>query len=619
MSDVRTTAPGPEEGPDGRPALCLEDFRAVDWRGVTSSAPFRGLRELADRFRDRAQQALSADDRRGSAVYQSLADVCSLVLREDRHDDPFMPFMVTQAFRTVGIGDMSPESVAAFAALAPEVAEPSVRARLADVAWVRRRDYRAAKLAVASYLKLAETIEPEAWPAKFRLLERAVAIALQLGRGNEELRHVVAFLEDLIDRCAPTEDGFFCARLMQLLLAVGCPDGAKYAPIAEALARRALTAKAFHRSREYWMLAADWAGRARASGQKGSYLQQVGESYVAEADEALERPLIGPLLAAGHLQRAIEAFRAAGGARARVDELRAKLVDIQPAAVASIPTISHKVDITEHVLQAEQAVAGKSFDEALVAFAGCAPIPEVSKLRETALRHEQRYPLTALMPKVFHSTSGKVIARQGSLMSNDPTEQEAAIRLEMLALAAQYHEMLPQMTIDPARRQMVREHPIRSGDLVSLIRYGPIAPYEREAIIADGIVAGFYGDMVQAVHLLVPQLEHSVRVLLHRAGIQVSALDSFGIQRELNLNNLLYVSKLKELLGEDLVFTLQGLLVEPPGANIRNGMAHGLMSQGEFFSGSSMYLWWLSVRLFLLPGLLPPEVERPTAGESDSN
>jgi hypothetical protein len=98
MSDVRTTAPGPEEGPDGRPALCLEDFRAVDWRGVTSSAPFRGLRELADRFRDRAQQALSADDRRGSAVYQSLADVCSLVLREDRHDDPFMPFMVTQAF-----------------------------------------------------------------------------------------------------------------------------------------------------------------------------------------------------------------------------------------------------------------------------------------------------------------------------------------------------------------------------------------------------------------------------------------------------------------------------------------------------------------------------------------
>ncbi len=125
--------------------------------------------------------------------------------------------------------------------------------------------------------------------------------------------------------------------------------------------------------------------------------------------------------------------------------------------------------------------------------------------------------------------------------------------------------------------------------------------------------------MVKAIHLLVPQLEHSIRMLLHRTGEQTSTLDSYGIQKELNLNSLLYLSKLKEMLGDDLVFTLQGLLVEPPGANIRNGMAHGLMSHGEFFSGSVMYLWWLSTRLCLISGLVRLEEEAGPDRESEAS
>ena len=58
---------------------------------------------------------------------------------------------------------------------------------------------------------------------------------------------------------------------------------------------------------------------------------------------------------------------------------------------------------------------------------------------------------------------------------------------------------------------------------------------------------------------------------------------------------------LREIFGEDMVFHLQRLLVDPLGANLRNKMAHGMMSFGEFFSISVAYLYWLILRLVCLP------------------
>jgi hypothetical protein len=54
-------------------------------------------------------------------------------------------------------------------------------------------------------------------------------------------------------------------------------------------------------------------------------------------------------------------------------------------------------------------------------------------------------------------------------------------------------------------------------------------------------------------------------------------------------------------LGEDLLFDLRGILVEKPGSNLRNRMAHGLMSNAAFYDFPSVYLWWLLLKLCCLP------------------
>lgn len=126
-------------------------------------------------------------------------------------------------------------------------------------------------------------------------------------------------------------------------------------------------------------------------------------------------------------------------------------------------------------------------------------------------------------------------------------------------------------------------------------------------IVARGLHAGLNGDFVVSTHLLVPQLEESVRYLLAQTGIIASSLDDAGVQEEIDLNRTLCSSKfaepLAEILGKDIVFEMRTLLVERFGANLRNDMAHGLVDHDSFYSPSARYLWWLALHLYSFPVL----------------
>jgi Domain of unknown function (DUF4209) len=56
-----------------------------------------------------------------------------------------------------------------------------------------------------------------------------------------------------------------------------------------------------------------------------------------------------------------------------------------------------------------------------------------------------------------------------------------------------------------------------------------------------------------------------------------------------------------EIFGQDMAFHLRRLLVEPLGANLRNRMAHGMISSNDFFSTPVAYFWWIVLHLVSLP------------------
>ena len=89
-----------------------------------------------------------------------------------------------------------------------------------------------------------------------------------------------------------------------------------------------------------------------------------------------------------------------------------------------------------------------------------------------------------------------------------------------------------------------------------------------------------------AMHLLIPQLEASIRAVFQQRKIPTSTVEN-GIQQERDLGWLLNHSKAAEMFGADIVFDLRGLLTEDFGWNLRNDQAHGLIPESGFYSEAS--------------------------------
>jgi len=223
-----------------------------------------------------------------------------------------------------------------------------------------------------------------------------------------------------------------------------------------------------------------------------------------------------------------------------------------------------------------------------------------------------------MTPRMTVDSAGRMIARGASARSTDADEREAVIRAEMVRDTALHFDVAAVGTIRPARAMIRREHALRVDHLMEFAAYHPLMDAGREPLVAEGLFAGFTGDMPKALHLLLPQMEHLIRQLLARSGITVTSIDNLMLQEHHNLNRLLFEPKLKELLGDDLVFTLQALLAEKVGPDLRNKMAHGQLDFDTCFGGPAVAVWWLMFRLIAAP-LVNEVVRRPESGaEPDS-
>lgn len=151
--------------------------------------------------------------------------------------------------------------------------------------------------------------------------------------------------------------------------------------------------------------------------------------------------------------------------------------------------------------------------------------------------------------------------------------------------------------IEPARFTILQEHSVRLKDLEFFVTNNPFIPKGHEGIYRRGIQAVFFGDWLVAMHLLIPQLETSLRHVLQQHGVVTSTLDSDGTQKERDINQLLWDPKADEIFGSDILFDLRGILIERFGCNMRNEMAHGLIYEGGFYRAESIYLWWLVIRM----------------------
>lgn len=124
------------------------------------------------------------------------------------------------------------------------------------------------------------------------------------------------------------------------------------------------------------------------------------------------------------------------------------------------------------------------------------------------------------------------------------------------------------------------------------------------ALLSDGVEAWFQGDHVKAVHVLVPQIERGFRSLMGVVGRPTTKPHPKfkGAQVAVTMGDGLYSADTVAALGQhgpDLAVHLATLYADPRGPNLRNEVAHGLLSRDQMQEGTVLWL----IQTILLLGL----------------
>lgn len=580
--------------------LTKDDFKNAYWQYVVDGSERKDCLSYNSAFWKKSQEAREAGNHRDQAVFLVLTAVTGAAIGPGSADDFF-----ADIFK-----NLTDEQLDFLAEIASEISDPELQARVADILWIRQRDYRMAQLAIPAYLQSATTLEnPEHWTYCVDRMERALRLARKIGHEDEV---VLSHIEAVLDRYNGEDPRWLSAKLMELLQECRLGDPAKYAALSEKAATLAESSSDWFRARIIWGIKAVWHRMEKDYSKELDASMSAAETYVGEAEAALNKTPPSYLAASRYLQHAVEAFRSIRGtkeetvnAKARAAEVHKLLLQYQEETHNEMITSSHKMDISDLVVEARNHVGGKDFKEALFDLALLGSPTDISRLRQQVQQQAREFVASHLFPHVMMNDMGKVTACQpGSVLSSNPEEAEAATHFEMCRNAVYYQNLQAQACIEPARYQINLEHGVRLNDIRSIISHSQFVPPEREYLFAKGLFAGLTGDFVTSTHTLIPQIENSVRYIMWRRGIITSGLDNSGIQNEQNLNSTLYRPEIKSIFDENTLFDLKCLLVEHAGSNLRNRMAHGLISDGEFMSPLMSYIWWLTLRLCCVPILI---------------
>ena len=588
--------------------VTLNEFTAVD-----VEAPIRDNNNvdcwtLGKLYQEAASKAEEESNQSALAVFGLLSAITNIHFKPEDRSEPFGPQFVMNGKRTMIPEDIRGDQSAVIAELIPTIDNPGLRARLSDIVWYNNRKLAAfAQQAVASYCLAVQLVldgEAEFFDQNriassidgCEMLRRACQIAHATGWKEPEASRLRTLVETVIRNTLFRRDhvGFFNSAQIALQFGIDNPDA--IATNAEKFARSLGVDP--HWTHDLWDLAArahqsygDTKNRARC-------LTEAAESFVAFADSVGGEGMV----ATNFFMSAIQVLRQVPNTKARRKEIEKKLRLAQTFVRDEMGAVSTTIDLTKHVQYALRTVRSEELATALARFASLATSPDPDTLREEAGKRAADNLLSTLMSSTVVDNDGKVVARSPAHIGGG-ADEDCALRYDIVLTEGQRRLTDVVGLIEPARQCIQSEHSLNRRDLRPLIVMTPMVPNDRVDLIATGFERFFGGDFFSALHILVPQLENSLRHILKQAGIDPSAIQSDMTQESRSLSVMLVQDRqtLEKILGPAIVFEIENLFDFRGGPALRHQLAHGLLSSSACYEFDSIYACWFMFRLCCLP------------------
>lgn len=547
------------------------------------------------------------------APLQLLTDLTSCHVEPDNPVKPFKPMWIVDGKRSLIPSDLCSEQFDEIAEFVPSVSNRGLKARLADVVWFmqrRRRDM--AAFAIESYCDCIKQVR--ARESEFRhadspcgvyarqYIVRAACISRVTKWKLESSNQLKILVRELVLSAYENSQFDDFVRIAQVAVdytMIPCADILEW--VKELVIKEELSDNPDVRIR-LWEIAARCRRIDRNDDGYNNCMEEISECYVQKANHA-----DSSMLAATFFEDAIQALINLPKTKERRNELNNHLREAQLKIHDEMKSFSVETDLTEIVNQSISSVHNKQWLEAFLALVMCDVPPKPDKIRNDAKEQIKNAPLQGFMPKVIHDFQGRTTYKSSGVdFQGSDEDNEESFRFAMSQSRDISRSITVSGCIEPIRSTIVNEHPVSVELIMEMIKDSIFIPSGHEYIYAKGVMHFLSGDYMEAAHLLIPQLENSLRHILSENGINTTAIDKDGIQTEASLSILLnpehmWRKELEEIISVEHIYEMDLLFHFPGGPSLRNQMAHGKVPTDYFLTHTPAYAAWFIMHVALLP------------------
>ena len=546
-------------------------------------------------LRAAGENAETPEDKAAFAVLSG-----ALSMAYDTQEDCYTPMLVlNDGRRSFGMEDLDERGTAIIEEALPLFEPFWIRAQLADILWLKTGDHRYAQTAAFANLSLFEaSYDPEDWVSCFQAARRAFQIARKLGRNNHLFSETLAKIDAVLRKADGTDPLFLSLNLIEMVAPyAGKEQLQHYLSLSQKLFTQA---KAGGEASELVIQAAyrvyaDLLHRTNKDNKVRALNLELAEHYEALADDLTGRPIHAELM----LQKAYNLYDKKQD-RERCLQLRGKLKHTQQERLKSMASIPFEFDAAPIRKNIETLFHGLSRQEAILAFGECAMLYKVEEVRQGVLTEQQKNVFSSLFSKRFIDEEGRLVKILSPLDLRDPQEDASLLREHMVHYVSERRSLGETICLQLAYHKVREKGAVAPDDLSFLIDRNALIPEERKAIIRTGLQLGLNGELYASLHILLPQTENLLRELVKLCGDMPTYLKEDGTEDIKPLSQLFDSQKLREAYDEDLLFTWKTLLDERGGPNLRNEIAHGVLSPKRGSGGAALCFLSLLIRFLAL-------------------
>ncbi len=592
----------------GEPWASAADLDTIDLSTLLEPVDRADEFALERALLDAVKTAEEAGEDGRARAFRLFAIICSFHLRVEDPAQAWGPRWESPEGRSHTASDLRGEPTKILANYLPKIAHSLLRARVADVVWYNdRSQHEAATIAISSYCDLIVQRLNGSLKARFEDLEdslmdgvtwlrRAMQLSDLSGR-REPSDALKCATASLYDRALAAGHYVNFVNVAQIRIDHDLVDVATVASNAEALAQSRAGGEYPMAVQGAWNLAASCFARL---GDKESE-RRCRERSVDETLRMREQ-VDSSSARAFWTRKAIAELRSAGGFGERIKQLRAELRELQDASLDEFGQFTLPTDLSDQRKAVIELFDGLGLPDVLLQFAIIPRTPTIEELKSQALENRKTCILGSLMASSYSDREGKVIAETpAGALDSEPDDEW--IKAESLRTLDLFRHQIVGGFIEPARRNVMMRFPLEERHFEPIATMSPFVPQGHEFLFMLGFARLWQGDFASAAHLLLPQLENSLRHVLLNSGRESSKIKPDMLQEDRSLSGLLLSLRpeLEEIFGPDLVNEIDLLFNFRAGPSLRHEIAHGKLTTGACYHRDGIYACWLIYRLTCLP------------------